>query len=265
MPVWQPSIPQRLQPHLLSWVGYDFTSTEAVHHGVPSMGVTVVLSLAEPIDCGWLDGGERQLLDVLASGLHTAPALIQSRGRQQGLELSIHPLSARRLRGLPAGALAGLMVDVTDLQWPPQLLDQLRQSTWLGRFQLLAAFLTKRLEQHPHTPRADMVDALARIHQTLGTIPIADLARDVGLSRRRLSSLFNLETGLSPKQVARIARFEHAKKLVQSGALPSDIAAAAGYSDQAHLSREWRSMTGWTLRQSRADFPLLLDAQSLQG
>ena len=129
MPVWQPSIPQRLQPHLLSWVGYDFTSTEAVHHGVPSMGVTVVLSLAEPIDCGWLDGGERQLLDVLVSGLHTAPALIQSRGRQQGLELSIHPLSARRLLGLPAGALAGLMVDVTDLQWPPHLLDQLRQST----------------------------------------------------------------------------------------------------------------------------------------
>lgn len=115
MPVWQPAIPQGLRPHLLSWVGYDFTSSDTDHHGVPSLGVTGVLSFAEPIDCGWFHGGERHRLDVLVSGLHTTPALIQSRWRQQGLELSIHPLSARRLLGPPAGELAGSMVDVKDL------------------------------------------------------------------------------------------------------------------------------------------------------
>lgn len=171
MPVWQPAIPQGLRPHLLSWVGYDFTSTDTVHHGVPSMGVTVVLSLAEPIDCGWLHGDARHLCDLLVSGLHTTPALIQSRGRQQGLELSLHPLSTRRLLGLPAGELAGSMVDVNDLSWPRHLLDQLRQSTWPRRFHLLAAFLTKRLEQHPHAPRADLVEALARIHRTQARSP----------------------------------------------------------------------------------------------
>lgn len=117
MPVWQPAIPQGLRPHLLSWVGYDFTSTDTVHHGIPSMGVTVVLSFAEPIDCGWLHGDARHLCEVLVSGLHTTPALIQSRGRQQGLELSLYPLSTRRLLGLPAGELAGSMVDVNDLSW----------------------------------------------------------------------------------------------------------------------------------------------------
>ena len=264
MPVWQPAIPQRLRPHLLAWVGYDFTSTETVHHGVPSLGVTVVLSLADPIDCGWLDGGARQQLDALVSGLHTTPALIHSGGRQQGLELSINPLSARRLLGLPAGELAGAMIDVTHLRWPAHLLDQLWQSTWSRRFDLVAAFLTTRIDQHSHRPRADMVEALARIRQARGTIPIADLARDVGLSRRRLSTLFDLETGLSPKQVARIVRFNHAKDLVQSGTRPSDVAAMAGYSDQAHLSREWKSMTGWTLRQSRADFPILQDMHLLE-
>ncbi len=208
MPVWQPAIPQGLRPHLLSWAGYDFTSSDTDHHGVPSLGVTVVLSFAEPINCGWLHGGERHRLDVLVSGLHTTPALIQSRGRQQGLEWSIHPLSARRLLGPPAGELAGSMVDVKDLPWPRHLLDQLRQSTWPRRFHLLAAFLAKRLDQHSHTPRADMVEALSRIHRAGGVIPISDLAQYVGLSRRRLSSPFALETGLSPKQVARIARFK---------------------------------------------------------
>ena len=265
MPVWQPAIPQVLRPHLLSWVGYDFASSDTAHHGVPSMGVTVVLSLAEPIDCGWLHGGARKRLDVLVSGLHTTPALIQLRGHQRGLELSIHPLSTRRLLGLPAGELAGSMIDVNDLPWPRHLLDQLRQSTWPRRFHLLAAFLTKRLDQHSHTPRADMVEALSRIHRAGGAIPISDLAQDVGLSRRRLSSLFDLETGLSPKQVARIARFNYAKDLVQSGAQFSDVAAMAGYSDQAHLSREWKSMTGWTLRQAKADFPLLQDTDTLPG
>lgn len=70
MPVWQPVIPQGLRPHLLSWVGYDFASTDTGHHGVPSMGVTVVLSFAEPIDCGWLHGDARHLCDVLAPVIH---------------------------------------------------------------------------------------------------------------------------------------------------------------------------------------------------
>ena len=68
---------------------------------------------------------------------------------------------------------------------------------------------------------------------------------------------------LPPKQAARIARFTHAKDLVQRGAQPSDVAAMVGYSDQPHLSREWKSMTGWTLRQSKEDFPLLQDTDML--
>lgn len=265
MPVWQPAVPKGLRPHLLAWVGYDFTSTDTVHHGVPSMGVTVVLSLGEPVNCGWLEGGARHRLGALVSGLHSTPALIQSTGRQRGIELSIHPLSTRCLLGLPAGELAGSMIDAKDLRWPTNILDQLWQATWPQRFRLLEAFLTQRLNQHSHRPRADMVEALALINQTRGTITIADLARDVGLSRRRLSSLFDFETGLSPKQVARIARFNHARDLVQSGAQASDVALMAGYSDQAHLSREWKSMTGWTLRESWADFPLLQDIGTCQG
>lgn len=34
------------------------------------MGVTVVLSFAEPIDCGWLHGDARHLCDVLAPVIH---------------------------------------------------------------------------------------------------------------------------------------------------------------------------------------------------
>ncbi len=110
MPVWQPAIPQGLRPHLLSWAGYDFTSSDTDHHGVPSLGVPVVLSFAEPINCGWLHGGERHRLDVLVSGLHTTPALIQSRGRQQGLE-------CRSTRSRPVGFL-----DRRPESWPARWL-----------------------------------------------------------------------------------------------------------------------------------------------
>ena len=86
------------------------------------------------------------------------------------------------------------MVDVNDLSWPRHLLDQLRQSMWPRRFHLLAAFLTKRLEQHPHAPRADLVEALARIHRTRGTIRISGTNAEEGKAILAESGLTAVDT-----------------------------------------------------------------------
>jgi transcriptional regulator GlxA family with amidase domain len=95
-----------------------------------------------------------------------------------------------------------------------------------------------------------------------GRLPIAEIAGRVGYTRRHLSERFRLATGLTPKQAARIARFEQARHLLSRPERPATarVAASCGYADQAHLSREWRTLAGCTLTTwLEEEFPFLQD------
>ena len=95
-----------------------------------------------------------------------------------------------------------------------------------------------------------------------------DLAADVGWSRRHLSTRFRLATGLTPKQAARIVRFEAARRLLTDPRrLPlADIAARCGYADQPHLHREWRSLSGCSVGTwLREELPFLQDTDAVHG
>ena len=78
------------------------------------------------------------------------------------------------------------------------------------------------------------------------------MARDVGWSRRRLHERFTGEFGVAPKEAARLHRFDHARRLVDAGRDLAAVAFEAGFADQAHLSREWRALTGRAPTQTRA-------------
>ena len=50
--------------------------------------------------------------------------------------------------------------------------------------------------------------------------------------------------GLRPKETARVVRFDRARRLLHAGVRLGDVAADAGYFDQAHLNREFRALAG---------------------
>ena len=63
------------------------------------------------------------------------------------------------------------------------------------------------------------------------------------------------EFGLSPRQLARIGRFERAQALAQAGMPLAETAHRAGFADPAHLTRDWREFAGVTPRARLAEFP----------
>lgn len=71
-------------------------------------------------------------------------------------------------------------------------------------------------------------------------------ALDVG--RRTLSTGFRRHFGLGLKQYDRIGRFERAVARVRNptGESLAAIAATTGYSDQAHMTRDFRDLSGRT-------------------
>jgi len=66
---------------------------------------------------------------------------------------------------------------------------------------------------------------------------VSDVARDAGLSRRRLCQLFHEQVGMTPKLYCRLIRFRHVlRQIADGGPIDwADVATAGGYYDQAHL------------------------------
>jgi transcriptional regulator GlxA family with amidase domain len=84
--------------------------------------------------------------------------------------------------------------------------------------------------------------AIARLSEVEASV--ADIARGLGLSERQLERRFVARVGLMPKRFARLVRFERALSLVRSGRSLSAVAQCAGYADQSHMVRDFRSFAG---------------------
>lgn len=95
--------------------------------------------------------------------------------------------------------------------------------------------------------------AMAMLHESAGDVTMSAVAQHAGLSARQLDRGFQRQFGMSPKLLARIARFRRALALglhARRGAW-ADIAARCGYADQAHMVRDIREFAGETPEQIR--------------
>jgi AraC-like DNA-binding protein len=106
------------------------------------------------------------------------------------------------------------------------------------------------------------------------TVTVRDVARDLGWSERRLHREITATCGYGPKTLQRIVRLQRALRASRAGVATrppslaptlSRLALDAGYADQAHMTREFRDLTGFTPRQllgrSVADVGRWLDEQ----
>jgi AraC-like DNA-binding protein len=86
-----------------------------------------------------------------------------------------------------------------------------------------------------------------------GRVGIGDLVERSGWSHRHLSTRFRVQVGLPPKTLAGIVRFERAAADLGRSSLAA-VAAAHGYADQSHLTRDVVRFAGETptvLRDAR--------------
>lgn len=92
---------------------------------------------------------------------------------------------------------------------------------------------------------------LQRIETTDGQVNIAQLAPEMGVSRRQLTRRFHDLVGMSPKEFARVRRFLHAVRSLSARRYRTltDAAHACGYFDQAHFNHDFREFAGMTPRE----------------
>jgi AraC-like DNA-binding protein len=252
-----------LRPYVATLMAYDVTGDAGVHRGLPGTGLTFVLPIDEPIDVGWAGvPSSRRAGWSSVAGLYPAPAEIHHGGRQRGFFLTLTLEGCRALFGMPARELSGQLTDLDEVA--PELADLPERlhdtESWEDRGRIVERALVAALARHDAPgPRAEVGRALARLTTGARVSAVAD---DVGYSRRHLGNLVRAETGLSPKEWQRVARFEQSRDQVlaaaESGTSLAAAAARAGYADQAHLSREWGELAGCPPSQwLREEFPNL--------
>lgn len=167
----------------------------------------------------------------------------------------LRPGAAQVMFGVSAAELAGRHTPLCDL-WGPRaqdVFDQLAAApTPRQQLHRLQALLAERLPGvkglHPAIAEALRSDRDRRVD---------DWVRDSHYSHRGFISLFKQAIGVSPKRYARLMRFQ--KLLAALRACPegrlTDLALSMGYSDQAHMNREFREFAGVTPMQYRLRLP----------
>ncbi|SEJ32532.1 AraC-type DNA-binding protein [Dyadobacter sp. SG02] len=118
-----------------------------------------------------------------------------------------------------------------------------------ARIALLDDFFTGKL-MHA-SGRQERLSKVAHILTSITKDPtennIGRVAGTFGITTRYLHKLVYQHTGLSPKSFDKIHRFKTSLKLIGENKLPlTSIAYDAGYFDQSHFIRDFKSFTGLT-------------------
>lgn len=95
--------------------------------------------------------------------------------------------------------------------------------------------------------------------------PLADIARDLGVSAEHASRALTASFGMSPQRLRRELRWRRALALLRTPAPLAEIAVQAGFSDQSHFTRVAREHAGLPPAALRAQIKCVQDAGAAAG
>lgn len=183
------------------------------------------------------------------SGPSERYVVTETDGSQEGIVVELTLPGARRLLGRPLNELGDRMIALPDLLGPraTEIIGQILETpSPVARLALLEAAIEARILGTDDGGASDLEWAWKLQQAKGGQLPIGELADAVGCSRKHLAVRFDREFGIPPKLLARIMRFDRAIRIARRGDVTgwSDLAARCGYSDQAHLTREFVAFSG---------------------
>lgn len=172
---------------------------------------------------------------------------LENTGRSDMIGIKFQPSAIALLFQVPMDAFTDKVVDLEEA-----LGD--KAASWKAiafsheapekKIEALEHFIRDAVKQvKAETPLIDT--CLQEIFSSHGMCSVSDLAQKAGVSERYLEQQFKKQVGLSPKFYARIIRFSRIFQLVQEeNPVWSDLVYGAGFYDQSHFIRNFKSFTG---------------------
>ncbi|MGH9601205.1 MAG: DUF6597 domain-containing transcriptional factor [Terriglobales bacterium] len=249
----------RPSPRLESWVESYWVLRGESHapESVASDGrMEIILHLGNPFEERTAEGWRKQSRQ-LVSGQITRPVTVRPAGAALTVGVRLKSWAGGALLREDASRLTDRLVELDAVN--ARLGRALRPLLMLDSVtpEKLDAMLASYLGDGAVDTR--ICSAVAHIDRTRGHSTVDALRRHTGIGNRQIERLFRQHVGVGPKLFARMVRFRSVLKAVRGDAPPdwAGVAADFGYSDQAHLIREFQQFAGCTPGS------LLQDAASL--
>lgn len=215
------------------------------HVGDPALHFTDRVLPDGCVDLIWDGAG------LFVAGPDTGPVMLAPDPPRTYVGVRMAPGRASSLIGRPVSEIRDLRVDLAEL-WKAsrteRLADAMRAATDTPSAALLLEDAVRRQlsSMPPHDRLVDgLVEALERASSAQRITALAD---DLGVTRRSLHRRCTQAVGFGPKTLDRVLRFRHVQRTARRhpATPPGALAAAAGYADQPHLTRECRRLSGLT-------------------
>lgn len=194
---------------------------------------------------------------LFVAGPDTGPVVLAPAPPRTYVGVRLRPGHAARMLGRPASEIRDGRPDLVELWGRPTVdaltdevaaaVDAAQVASALGR-----AVRVRLAGSHPDTLVEGLVAALGGGPACVGPGLVSRLAADLGSTERTLHRRCVTAVGYGPKTLDRVLRFRRARRLARSRQAMSltELAATAGYADQAHLTRECRRLDGRTPSES---------------
>lgn len=176
----------------------------------------------------------------------------------------LYPHAIPEILRIPANELCNTANDVRALLRPQDSLlaeQVLSASSAREKIYFASSFLSRLITQRISDP---MNQFIKLIIQRDGQVSIKDLLYRSGYSERHFERKFTALAGFTPKQFARILRYQSTKRKYVSGNYKtlSELAQDSGYFDQSHFIREFKEFSGFDPKRY---FNLINDVNSEEG
>ncbi|MBM7620938.1 AraC-like DNA-binding protein [Bacillus tianshenii] len=184
------------------------------------------------------------------SGLQEEPLHIEYNGASNLIGIRFHPSGLFPFLHIPISETVN-EVEPLEMIWgsfAAEIFENLSETGTIGDiFCKLDNYLQRKINGEKENQHS-LIKKLINEISIMPTLSFSLLAEEMGYSERHLNRIFKDMTGISPKLLAQIFRFEKASmELFKSPA--GSVGSAAmdlGYYDQSHFIREFKRFSGMT-------------------
>lgn len=213
---------------------------------MPDGCMQIVLSLSRSYltDCGTDGQANRHFPRAIVVGARARFEVVDTADMDEIVGIAFQPGGFAGLFRERADLFFGRSIALDDVWIGERLADRLGEIvTPAEKLKTLESLLTELLNQR--TRRSELVDHAIYLFGK-NTIRVAECARSVGVSERRLSRVFSEQIGMAPKTWFRIRRFQTALRALHQGVdVPwAELALHCGYYDQSHFANDFRAFSG---------------------